>query len=103
MKIIRANPMHPTKASQLNWQNALQLANQALRCGAKTRKGTACKSPAMQNGRCRMHGGNSKGARSGCLHWNYKHGFYCRAHLDIMAHYRALIKEADELAHWHIT
>src|SRR5215212_1797217 len=28
-------------------------------CGAKTRRGTECKNPAMQNGRCRMHGGAS--------------------------------------------
>ena len=26
----------------------------APRCGAKTRKGTPCKAPAMSNGRCRM-------------------------------------------------
>ncbi|MGZ8415644.1 MAG: HGGxSTG domain-containing protein [Methyloceanibacter sp.] len=32
------------------------------RCGAKTRNGTRCKSPAMNNGRCRMHGGKSTGA-----------------------------------------
>jgi hypothetical protein len=29
----------------------------AARCGAKTRRGTSCQSPAMRNGRCRMHGG----------------------------------------------
>ncbi len=26
-------------------------------CGATTRRATACKNPAMENGRCRMHGG----------------------------------------------
>lgn len=31
------------------------------RCGACTRKGEACRSPAMPNGRCRMHGGGSRG------------------------------------------
>lgn len=31
------------------------------RCGARTRKGEACRSPAMANGRCRMHGGGSRG------------------------------------------
>ena len=31
------------------------------RCGAKTRKGTPCKSAAMSNGRCRMHGGTNPG------------------------------------------
>ena len=33
----------------------------ALRCGAKTRKGTPCRQPAMLNGRCKMHGGKSTG------------------------------------------
>lgn len=30
-------------------------------CGARTRKGTPCKSAAMSNGRCRMHGGTNPG------------------------------------------
>ncbi len=33
----------------------------APRCGARTRQGTACRCPAMKNGRCRMHGGRSSG------------------------------------------
>lgn len=33
-------------------------------CGAKTRAGTPCQSPAMRNGRCRMHGGKSTGPRT---------------------------------------
>ena len=35
------------------------------RCGARTRKGNPCQSPAMANGRCRMHGGKSPGAPRG--------------------------------------
>ena len=42
---------------QGNWHNA-------TRCGAKTRKGTPCQSAAMPNGRCRMHGGLSTGAKT---------------------------------------
>jgi hypothetical protein len=35
------------------------------RCGAKTRAGTPCKNPAVTGkARCRMHGGNSTGART---------------------------------------
>jgi hypothetical protein len=34
------------------------------RCGAKTRAGPPCLSPAMKNGRCRMHGGKSTGPRT---------------------------------------
>ena len=40
-----------------NWDNA-------PRCGAKTRQGTPCRSAAMPNGRCRMHGGCSTGAKT---------------------------------------
>jgi hypothetical protein len=48
----------------------------ATRCGAKTRSGEPCKSPAIHGGkRCRMHGGKS-------LRWfahpNYEHGLYSK-------------------------
>jgi hypothetical protein len=33
-------------------------------CGAGTRAGHPCRSPAMANGRCRMHGGKSTGPRT---------------------------------------
>jgi hypothetical protein len=33
----------------------------SARCGARTRRGTLCRCPAMQNGRCRLHGGLSTG------------------------------------------
>ena len=47
----------------------------AKRCGAKTRRGTECQSPAMPNGRCRMHGGKSPGAPKGNRN-AWKHGYY---------------------------
>ncbi len=34
------------------------------RCGAKNRRGTPCGGAAMRNGRCRMHGGLSTGAKT---------------------------------------
>ena len=35
------------------------------RCGAKTRRSTACQRPAnRKNGRCRLHGGASTGAKT---------------------------------------
>ena len=45
------------------------------RCGARTRSGTPCLSPAMTNGRCRMHGGASPGAPIGNANAR-KHGRY---------------------------
>ena len=44
------------------------------RCGAQTRSKSPCRSPAMPNGRCRMHGGASPGAPRGKANGNYKHG-----------------------------
>ena len=38
----------------------------ATQCGAKTRSGTICQSPAVRDRRrCRMHGGTNKGAPLG--------------------------------------
>ena len=52
-------PHNPT------WKKGLDAANAAPRCGAKKRrKGTPCGSPAMANGRCRLHGGLSTGPRT---------------------------------------
>lgn len=51
-------------------------------CGAKTRSGAPCKGYPMANGRCRMHGGKSTGARDAARPGNTnatKHGFYSDA------------------------
>ena len=53
----RDNPMHRLP----DWRTTLPLAQSSPRCGARTRSGNACRSPAMANGRCRMHGGKSTG------------------------------------------
>lgn len=49
----------------------------APRCLAMTRRRTACQSPAMPNGRCRLHGGLSPGAAPGNQN-ALKHGLYGR-------------------------
>jgi len=45
------------------------------RCAARTRSGNPCQSPAMPNGRCRMHGGKSQGAPKGNKN-AFRHGRY---------------------------
>ena len=45
------------------------------RCGARTRSGSRCRSPAMRNGRCRLHGGLSPGPPRGNSN-ALKHGRY---------------------------
>ena len=37
------------------------MTDNAKRCGAKTRSGKSCRGWAMENGRCRMHGGTNPG------------------------------------------
>jgi hypothetical protein len=56
---------HTARRGRLRNGNTPGDPNSAPRCGAKTKgKGTPCRSPAMPNGRCRMHGGPSTGAKT---------------------------------------
>ena len=86
------------------WQEAIDKANQAVRCTARTRKGITCKSPAMFNGKCRMHGGASTGAPCGKKHGQYKHGRFTKQSMARMAYLnqiirdgRAMMREVEEL------
>jgi hypothetical protein len=65
------------------------------RCGALTRRGTACAQPAMRNGRCRMHGGKTpRGMDSS----NFRHGRYSKSVPDqLVTTYRRSL--ADEERH----
>ncbi|WP_283816154.1 HGGxSTG domain-containing protein [Bradyrhizobium manausense] len=67
-----------------------------MRCGAKTRSGKPCRSLAMPNGRCRMHGGPSPGAPKGNKH-NLKHGHYSAEAIARRREISALMRAAREL------
>jgi len=77
------------------------------RCGAKTRKGTACQRPAnKRNGRCRVHGGASTGprteeGRARISEANLRHGRYTKDKLEKRrenaAKGRAIRKELRQL------
>ena len=69
----------------------------APRCGARTRSGKSCQSPAMANGRCRMHGGPSPGAPKGNQN-AFKHGRYSTQHILERRRVADLIKEMREMA-----
>lgn len=75
-------PMQPG-----NWQAHLALAWSCPRCGARTRSGSPCRSPAMPNGRCRMHGGKSTGpspeGRKRLSAARMVHGKRCRAIVEL--------------------
>jgi hypothetical protein len=64
---------------------------QARRCLARTRRGTPCQSPAMKNGRCRMHGGPSPRAPKGNKN-AFKHGRYTNEAIRERQTLRALLK-----------
>lgn len=63
----------------------------SIRCGARTRSASVCQSPAMPNGRCRMHGGLSPGAPRGNRN-AFKHGLYSADMLDLRAAVRELMR-----------
>jgi hypothetical protein len=74
----------------------------ARRCGAKTRRRTACQGPAMRNGRCRMHGGLSTGPRTAAglkrsRRANWKHGARSRAVRELQAKNRRCLRELKAL------
>ena len=72
--------------------------NSAPRCGARTRKRTPCKAPAMANGRCRLHGGKSTGPRTlegleRSRKANWKHGYYSAEAIAQRRYYREFFRE----------
>src|SRR3954466_13890100 len=81
------NPMHR------HWP-----MNLSPRCGARTRSGSPCRSPAV-NGkrRCRMHGGAAgSGAPEGKRNGRYRHGLYGREWLELKKALRELREGNDE-------
>src|ERR1022692_4001481 len=74
----------------------------APRCGAKNRRGTPCQCPAMPNGRCRLHGGLSTGAKTAegierIRRAVTKHGRYSAAAKAEQAEYRSLLRDCREI------
>jgi len=68
------------------------------RCGAKTRSGNPCSSPAVHGKkRCRMHGGApGSGAPRGNKN-AVKHGLYTKAAIDERRQVRALVRQSQKL------
>lgn len=76
--------------------------SKAARCGARNRRGTPCRCPAMQNGRCRLHGGLSTGPKTlaGIERIRKaitKHGRYSQTAISERANFRKLILQSKEL------
>jgi len=67
------------------------------RCGAKTRRSTACMAPAVKGKRrCRMHGGApGSGAPKGNRN-ALKHGYYTRKAIEERRALRQLIRRSEK-------
>jgi hypothetical protein len=73
--------------------------SQPARCGARTRTGRDCRSPAVRcKARCRMHGGaRGSGGPRGDRNGDFKHGLYTREEVAIRRGLRAQIQEIKAL------
>jgi len=77
--------------------NNIHCAHAAQRCGALTRRGTACQTPAIRGKRrCRMHGGYLRGGPIGNQH-ALKHGRYAARTLKERRLARQLLREMRTL------
>lgn len=86
------NEINPMQRSSGSYYPFLE----SLRCGAKTRKGTACQSPAVHNKkRCRMHGGSlGSGAPLGSKN-AMKHGFHTKEAKELKKATRLLLQSLE--------
>ena len=68
----------------------------SARCGAKTRRGSPCQSPAVSGKRrCRMHGGaEGSGAPKGNRN-AFKHGLYTKEAIEERKKLRKFMRDAD--------
>ena len=65
----------------------------ARQCGARTKSGKPCRSPATKKGRCRLHGGaNGSGGPPGKRNGQYRHGERTKAAIAEQRRFGALLK-----------
>jgi hypothetical protein len=84
---MRVDPMHSDPSPM----------NRSPRCGAQTRRGSPCRSPAVKgHRRCRMHGGaHGSGARPGNRN-ALRHGRYSRELIEFRQAMRELLRNSAE-------
>src|SRR5262245_42932434 len=83
-----------SKAMNARKRNQQPLQFQTARqCGARTKSGMPCRSPATKKGRCRLHGGASgSGGPPGERNGQYRHGERTRAAIAERQKFSALLK-----------
>jgi predicted DNA-binding transcriptional regulator AlpA len=86
-RYLEINPMHQSIETRLG------NLRRALRCGAKTRAGAPCQSPAVHGrSRCRMHGGLNPGAPRGARNGNFKDGTWTTEAIEERRWLRSLVQ-----------
>src|SRR5690349_20412594 len=101
VKKIGGTPHEPRRGWLRNGNSPGDLS-QVQHCGAKNRRGTPCQCPAMQNGRCRLHGRLSTGPKTlagieRIRRAVTKHGRYSLAATVERRYFRTLLGECREL------
>src|SRR5277367_3924033 len=86
----------------LKYGNAPYDIRKVKRCGARNRRGTDCGSPAMRNGRCRLHGGLSTGPKTAdgikrIRRAKTKHGLYSAAEIAERQRFREMSRDCREV------
>src|SRR6266436_3585597 len=85
---MSSEPMNASRRTQQPVQ--FQTARQ---CGARTKSGKPCRSPATKKGRCRLHGGASgSGGPPGKRNGQYRHGERTKAAIAERQKFSALLK-----------
>src|SRR5262245_33127238 len=69
------------------------VSQKARQCGARTKSGKPCRSPATKKGRCRLHGGASgSGGPPGERNGQYRHGERTKTAIAEQRKFGALLK-----------
>jgi hypothetical protein len=79
-------------------ETRLHNLRRAPRCGARTRAGGSCRSPAIRGrGRCRLHGGLSPGAPRGAKNGNFKDGDWTAEAIEERKWLRSLVRSFTKI------
>lgn len=109
-QLVAAAPSMPNLDISVNENGEMEYSSYFMgglvRCGAKAKKnGLKCRQPAMENGRCRMHGGAStgppKGNKNGVIHGAYERILYATLNDDEVFAFHDM--KTDVLANIEIT
>jgi hypothetical protein len=98
---IGATPQDKRRGSLKNGNPSGDFSK-AARCCAKTRRGSACQCPGMKNGRCRLHGGLSTGAKTAAGIERIrlavtKHGRYSQLAMAERQQYRKILQRCRQM------